>query len=77
METTFLSITREKPITSNQDIVKIVDKELQNEQFTIYLPFTIEDIEMLRKTKKNKTAGLDEIPAEIWKTGHITSITYY
>ena len=29
METTFLSITRKNPITTNKDIVKIVDKELQ------------------------------------------------
>ena len=46
----------QNPIITNQDIVKIVEKELQIEQG----PFTIEELEMvLRKTKKNKTAGLD------------------
>ena len=55
-------------ITTNQDIVKILDKELQIEQN----PFTIEELGMvLRKTKQNKTAGLDEIPAEVWKTHFI------
>ena len=59
------------PITTNQDIIKIVDKELQIEQG----PFTIKEFEMvLRKTKKNKTAGLDEIPPEVWKTGHFNHI---
>ena len=29
---------------------------------------------VLRKTKKNKTAGLDEIPDEVWKTGHFNHI---
>ena len=48
-----------------------MDKELQIEQGT----FTIEELEMvLRKTKKNKTARLDEIPAEVWKTGHFNHI---
>ena len=48
-----------------------MDKELQIEQG----PFTIEELVMvLRKTKKNKTAGLDEIPAELWKTGHFNHI---
>ena len=27
-----------------------------------------------RKKKKNKTAGLDGIPAEVWKTGHFNHI---
>ena len=48
-----------------------MDKELQIEQG----PFTIEERGMvLRKTKKNKTAGLDEIPAEVWNTGHFNHI---
>ena len=29
---------------------------------------------VLIKTKKNKTAGLDEIPAEVWKTGYFNHI---
>ena len=68
METKFFSITK---ITTNQDIVIIVDKELLIEQG----PFTIEELGIvLRKTKKNKTAGLDEIPTEIWKTVHFNHI---
>ena len=67
----FSLLLGKNPITTNQDIVKIVDKELQIEQG----PFTIEELEMvLRKTKKNKTTGLDEIPAEVWKTGHFNHI---
>ena len=59
------------PLTTNQDIVKIVEKELQIEQG----PFTIEELGMvLRKTKKNKTAGLDEIPAEVWKKCYFNHI---
>ena len=34
----------------------------------------LNNLELLRKTKKNKTAGLDEIPAEVWKTGHFNHI---
>ena len=67
----FSLLLGKNPITTNQDIVNIVDKELQIEQG----PFTIKELEMvLRKTKKNKTAGLDEIPAEVWKTGHFNHI---
>ena len=29
---------------------------------------------VLRKIKKNKIAGLDEIPAEVWKTGYFNHI---
>ena len=29
---------------------------------------------VLRKTKKNKTAGLDEISTEVWKTVHLNHI---
>ena len=48
-----------------------MDKELQIEQG----PFTIEDLEIiLRKTKTNKTAGFDEIPAEVCKKGHFNHI---
>ena len=67
----FSLLLGQNPITTNQDIVTIVDKYLHIEQG----PFTIEELEMvLRKTKKNKTAGLDEIPAEVWKTGHFNHI---
>ena len=67
----FSLLLEKNPITTNQDIVQIVEKELKIEQG----PFTIEELEMvLRKTKKNKTAGLDEIPAEVWKTGHFNHI---
>ena len=46
-------------------------KELQIEKG----PFTIEELGMVvRKTNKSKTAGLDEIPAEVWKTGHFNHI---
>ena len=57
-----------------------MDKELQIEQH----PFTIEElgivyycillVYILRKIKTNKTAGLDEIPAEVWNTGHFNHI---
>ena len=58
-------------ITTNHDIVKIVDKALQIEQG----PFTIEKLgRVLRKTKKNKTDGLDEIPTEVWNIGHFNHI---
>ena len=58
----FSLLLGKNPISTIQDIVTKVDKELQIEQG----PFTIEELEMvLRKTKKNKTAGLDEIPTEV------------
>ena len=66
METTFLSITMTNPITTNQDMVKIFDKLSK-----IYYRITWNSN---KKKKTNKTAGLDEIPADVWKTCHLNQI---
>ena len=37
--------------------------------------FTIEEVDsVLRKIKSRKTAGLDEIPLEVWKTRQFDNI---
>ena len=47
--------------------MKIVNKEFAIEQG----PFTLEELEtVLAKTKLNKSAGIDEIPPEVWKYGY-------
>ena len=70
METTFLSI-RKKSENYQSRHSKNSGKELQIEQG----PFTIEELGMVfRNTKKNKTAGLGEIQAVVWKTGHFNHI---
>ena len=56
----FSSLLGENPIITHQTTVKIVNKELENEQG----PFTLEEIET--KTKLNKSAGIDDIPPEVW-----------
>ena len=36
---------------------------------------TLEELGIvLRQTKKNISAGLDEIPVKVWKTGHLNNI---
>ena len=63
----FSSLLGENPIITHQTIVKIVNKELAIEQG----PFTLEELEtVLAKTKLNKSAGIDEIPPEVWKYGY-------
>ena len=54
-------------IITHQTTVKIVNKELAIEQG----PFTLEELEkVLAKTKLNKSAGIEEIPPEVWKSGY-------
>ena len=63
----FSSLLGENPIITHQTTVKIVNKELAIEQG----PFTLEELEtVLAKTKLNKSAGIDEIPPEVWKSGY-------
>ena len=64
----FSSILGEITIITHQTTVKIVNKELAIEQG----PFTLEEIEtVLAKTKLNKSAVIDEIPPEVWKSGYL------
>ena len=65
METTFWEFTRKTSESYHEPITKIIRK-----QSDIKLgQFTQEELNsVLRKIKTRKTAGLDEIPPEVWKT---------
>ena len=61
----FENLLRNPPEVTHEPITRIIRKQLD-----IKLgPFTQEELDpVLRKIKNRKTAGLDEIPPEMWKT---------
>ena len=67
----FENLQRNSPKVTNEPITRIISKQLD-----IKLgPFTKED-SALRKIKNRKTAGLDEIPPEVWKTRQFDDILF-
>ena len=69
----FFTLLGSPPIASNLDeeMVNIVDTTLPIETG----PFTNEELEtILQKMPHGKAAGLDEVPAEVWKTGKFNQI---
>ena len=65
----FENLQRNPPKVSREPITRIISKQVD-----IKLgPFTQEELDsVLRKIKKRKAAGLDEIPPEVWKTDTAT-----
>ena len=69
----FSTLLGSPPIASNLDeeMVNIVDTTLPIETG----PFTNEELEtIIQKMPHGKAAGLDEVPAEVWKTGRFNQI---
>ena len=67
----FENLLGNPPKVTDEPITRIISK-----QFDIKLePFTQEELDsVLRKIKNRKSAGLDEIPPEVWKTRQFDDI---
>ena len=67
----FENLPGNPPKVRHEPITRIISKQLD-----IKLgPFTLEELDsVLRKIKNRKTAGLDEIPPEVWKTRQFDDI---
>ena len=67
----FENLLGNPPKVTHEPITRIISKQLD-----IKLgPFTQEELDsILRKIKKRKAAGLDEIPPEVWKTRQFDDI---
>ena len=67
----FANLLGNLPKITHEPITRIISKQLD-----IKLgPFTQEELDsVLRKIKKRKSAGLDEIPPEVWKTRQFDDI---
>ena len=71
METEFKKSTRNPPKITDEPITRIISKQLDVKLG----PFTKEELDsVLRRIKNRKTAGLDEIPPEVWKTRQFDDI---
>ena len=67
----FQNLLGRAPVISDQPIQPIISEELNIKKG----PFSADELEVvLKKTKNRKAAGLDDIPPEVWKTGHFNDI---
>ena len=67
----FENFYRNSPKVTHKPITRIICKQLDIKPGH----FTLEDLDsVLRKIKKRKAAGLDEIPLEVWKTRQFDSM---
>ena len=67
----FENLLGNPPKVTYEPITRIISKQLDIK----LRPFTQEELDsVLRKIKNRKTAGLDEIPPEVWKTRQFDDI---
>ena len=69
----FENLLGNPPKVTLEPIIRIISKQLD-----IKLgPFTQDELDsVLKKDKNRKTAGLDEIPPEVWKTRQFDDILF-
>ena len=70
----FQNLLGKSPIVSDSTIEKVIEHELEIKTY----PFNELELDLvLKKLKNKKTAGLDGIPVEVWKTGKFNDLLLY